>query len=239
MSKNRIQKYIDYGNLLEISNPGQIPDLILWLDSQDAPTIIESGGVVTSWQDKSIEGNNFNSTVGREPSYISSGGIGGAASVVFQGGDILTANISFEVPDGTAFCVVNLQDPGNSTIFLDNNIYSLRYEQWQNTNLMGYTHYGVADYVSTISSNYNADDIIIFTKTVGSNFIEIQNVNVAGQQLNTGGDKPIPFGTIGRANSTTTDTIIGNIGEIIVYDRQLSPAERTLVFEYLKDRWNI
>lgn len=51
-------------------NPSMIPTA-LWLDANDSATVIQSGGTVTSWRDKS--GNNSHATSNGNPSYSVTG----------------------------------------------------------------------------------------------------------------------------------------------------------------------
>lgn len=239
MSKNCLDFKRDYGALTEIVSPLEISDCVLWLDAQDETTLtLDTFDNVDLWADKSTEGNDFSTVTAIKPKFLSSGGVGSSKSVEFSGGDKMEPITSFQVGNGICFFVIKAMDLGANSIFLDDGTYSLRYEQWNNTGLMGYTHYGVADYTSAISSNYGVDDMAIFKKESGTTFIEVQNNIAAGQQINTGGDKPIPIARLGgRGTNPTVDSFKGFVAEAIVYDRLITNQESALVQNYLKNRW--
>jgi hypothetical protein len=73
-------------------NPSMI-STALWLDAADSSTITESGGVITSWADKS--GNNSTATAAGNPTYSATGSSTGRPSVQLNGtGDYFTSIIT-------------------------------------------------------------------------------------------------------------------------------------------------
>lgn len=112
-------------------NPTQISGCSLWLDAADSSTVIQSGGTVTQWNDKSGNGYNFTTTSGA-PTYSPKTGI------YFNGvsPDILassSSSIPYTAGVSVLFIIVKVTalNGGNCYIFvLGNNTIdrSLRYQ---------------------------------------------------------------------------------------------------------------
>lgn len=203
-------------------------------DESNNPAI---GSTISAWNDYSGNGNNYtNSSVTRSPSYASTP----FASVNFNAGtnpaQVLNANTGGTYTDGSAFFAINPVNSGNSNSLFDNTSYSLRIEQWSNTNRIGLTRYGVADYSSSLIPQFNSNTIVSYHKTGGSSNVTIYSDNNSGV-LNIGSSTAgIPYDRIGR-NSNGADEASGDFYEVILYNSRLNTAERVIVENYLSAKF--
>ncbi len=86
--------------------PAMAPSPDVWLDASDAPTVIQSGGAVTSWQDKS--GRNVNFTASGSGTTYSATGLNGQPAVMTDGSGVLTTTSLGSATAQTFFVVARL-----------------------------------------------------------------------------------------------------------------------------------
>lgn len=224
--------------------PTDIADLQLWLDGDDAATITEVSGTITTWADKSVEGHDIaQGTVARQP--ITST-VNGNNSILFDGGqehldNVTTIDISCD--PGTLAIVYT-----PTTVTGDNDrIFTLRD--------------GFAEVVRV--ERDTADLQVIFgtggasavLSDAASQAIDETHWAIARFQVSGSGDCDL----LTDDGSTDTDTGVASVGavdkvsvaaldnsnnawaghihEIIFYNRFLSASERTQIEDYLNDKW--
>ncbi|WP_435263982.1 hypothetical protein [Tenacibaculum sp. nBUS_03] len=148
----------------------------------------------------------------------------------------MNGSISGIYANASTFFVTNPVNSGNSNSLFDHSSASLRVEQWQNTNRVGLTRYGIADYSTGIASPFGINSIISYHKSSGSSLVEVR-VNGTNQNLNIGSTTAgIPLDRIGR-NSNGADEASGDFFEIIFYNSNLNTAQKIIVDNYLSAKF--
>ncbi len=217
--------------------------LLVWLRANDlnADGNINNnpanGSLVSTWSDFSGNTNNFTQTGTNRPSYNSSG----TFNAVNFNSSLAAAQFMFGSTSGifrnaSTFIAINPVNTGNSHTLLDHSNASLRVEQWFNTNRVGLTRYGVADYSTSIASPFNINSIISYHKATTSSTVEVR-VNGATQNLNIGSSTAgIPLDRIGR-NSNGADEASGDFFEIIFYNSRVNDAQKIIIDNYLSAKY--
>jgi len=220
-----------------IVNPKQIDNLSLWLDAADHSTIIEVGGAVSQWSDKSGNGSHaVQATGSRQPT---------TKSVTQNGLNV----IDFDRSTTDNLVAPALTTGAETTIFV----------VFKETNVYPYT--GGVDtliqHVTASSGNYHvacANGFIDNTKP----FLNIEGGG-AGQvgRINGVVTNDISPSTWSLASSTTnakpahsgivvigafTGNIFGHqgqIAEVIYYNKLLSDLEISVIDNYLLRKWGL
>jgi|GEM_PF-2323188 len=181
---------------------------------------------------------------------VSAQGLAGydAAIAADNGGSLpytsaLTESVSFDGSDSAAFDFGAASDTGDATIeFIvsgdpvagerngylgagENSTFSLRYEQWDDTGQLGFTHGGVADYVFDPPVESPTEPTHLAYRW--DNTAEIMDLYVngalAGSQTAPAFEMPMGEGLIGNVAGGTEGTV-GTFDRITVYDTALDPA---------------
>lgn len=217
--------------------------LIIWLRAED---INADGNIannpannsrVSTWADFSGNANNFTQTGGRRPRFISTGTFNTVRFNSSTGAaKFMNGSVSAIYRDASTFFVTNPVNTGNSHSLFDHSSASLRIEQWFNSNRVGLTRYGVADYATTINSPFGINSIVSYHKTQNSSQVEVR-VNNNTQNLNIGSSfAGIPLDRIGR-NSNGADEASGDFFEVIFYESELNEAQKIIVDNYLSAKF--
>ena len=215
----------------------QIPNLTLWLDGSDLSTITKDGSdLISQWNDKSGNGNNVTTTGAARPT--SAAGIqNGKAVARFLGGDFISSASIASNAASTIFIV-----------FQSTNTYPT-----SGTDVdMLFRHDdpgGSNDYALTSTNGVIDATAPGFRRENGGTVNLMVNGSATTSPLN-----PNEF-YIGRAESSSNPSysgvftfgataggsfsLIGDIGEILIYDRTLSAAEVTAAETYLSNKWAI
>lgn len=89
--------------------PTDIDDCVLWLDAADQATIIDSGGFVSQWNDKSEVGNNVTQFTGSSQPLTGVNTINGRNAIAFDGvNDFMRRGSFITSPNMTLFIVANV-----------------------------------------------------------------------------------------------------------------------------------
>lgn len=237
---------------LGLTTPLNVPNCVCWYDASDSSTITLSGSSVTAWNDKSTSANNLAppATAAR-PTYTATQN--GKNVVSFSGTQYLAMGTMTNMPTTTgAFSVFVV---GRSTIntpsqyffrFGDNDgITGGSFELYINNGNNGLYQ----DYYNTTASSTTTNVInsyFIFSQTAttsatspflnGTAFTTITNYSYTLARAR-GVVGARSFG--GGPGFSAISGLIGTIGEIIVYDRQLTSTERQSIESYLSSKWNI
>ena len=75
-----------------ITKPTQIDGCVLWLDADDKEAIVESSGAVSSWLDKSGNGNHASQGTGTKQPTYSANGMNGRGIITFDASTFDTLN---------------------------------------------------------------------------------------------------------------------------------------------------
>ncbi len=193
------------------------------------------GSSVSNWIDYSGYSTDYTGSGVNRPTYNSSGTF---KSVNFDGSgtdaQTLEGDLSGSYSDGSVFFAMNPTDNGNSASLFDNSDFSLRLEQHINLDV-GYTRYGISNYVTTISPPFGVNSIISYhKKDTTSNFTV--HVNGSTGTLSAGiNSAGIPYDRIGP--NRADDRANGDFFEIILFQGDLNSAETQIVENYLSAKY--
>ena len=197
-------------------------DTALWLDAADASTIIESGGAVSQWNDKSGNGDNAIWS-GSKPTY-ELGAFNGKDSIYFDGTDLL--QISGFNLDLSPFTIMFVGEGILSSAGV-NNIPRLYF----NNDNISYVNNFI-----TIWSEDNTKRLLswsfdgIDSHTIHRNALS----TVTATQAATSG--LVNNYVIGRGGSNYSD---GRFCEYIVLRRNATTTERQKLEGYLAHKWEL
>ena len=208
-------------------SPTNLPSLLLWYDADDATTVTkDAGNNVTQWKDKSGTTNNASSGAG--PRYVP-GALNGRAVLQFSGANVmtLTRGISLST-NSTAFFLADLQDVGRG-ILADPSVNRGWSYGIDGAYVLGAGKLfpGGAAGAYSFAQNWRVDGTPSLTFTVGA-FHDFLGYNCPV----TGSFSP----QIGSGHGSL-NKLIGNLGEVLVYDRTLTDPERLSVEQYLSNKW--
>ena len=222
--------------------PTSISSCVLWLDAADTSKITASGGVVSSWQDKS---GNSNHASGANGPLSGNSTISGKNVLTFDGSnDQLSIPTIIPAPQTTGFTVFVVAFPTNPIVgtrgFLDGGAAAgqrvyMRVQTGQVIAAIG--NQGVA----TITVN----------GTTSAPFVsDVRHVPVSGATtLAVNGTtssvfNPLFTGSVGAMalgvqTTASTPFFAGHIAECVIYNRALSDSERLTIRQYLATKWGI
>jgi len=227
--------------------PAFSPDLIagleLWLRSD---LVALTGGKVSTWPDKSGNGNDFTQAVGaNRPLYTSM--IGGRTVLGFDGAVTKMASGAFlsAITAVNAYTVFMLVQPNSAAAEAANSYDNPGILVESNGNwgqqactgkLIGY-HWDGADKSARIA-------VVNGTSYRFREIFDGANINVS---LNGGPDTTTAAGNIVGAAGTLSLGVTGSgvvffqglLGEVLVYNRALSANEQALVQNYLQAFWGV
>ena len=202
-------------------------------DTQDNPA---SGTAIDTWSDNSGNYNDFTQSGSARPTYNT----GSNFNSVYYDPDeaqLMNGTITGSYSDGSVFFVINPIEDGTYNTLLNNGDYSLRIEQWSNTNKVGYTRYGVKDYKTNIDSPFGVDAIVSYHKSSSSSYFNVR-VNNSVEWLNVQSTSAgIPLDQLGKISSGSNRTA-GYFYEVLLYDQKLNTAEIIIMENYLSAKYN-
>jgi hypothetical protein len=216
-------------------DPRRITGLALWLDAADTSYNASAG----TWTDKSGNGRNFSqATVNNRP-IVSSVTQNGRSILEFDGtNDQLIHNSNFlQVANCTLFAAFRrlgspfggvISSAGNADrspcIVTDGSIAYVR---------------GFANASLSISPAINSFNITSGTVTDGASVIFTNGTQVDSDAASGTLDTSQSTTAIGTFRQAAANYLNGYIGEIVVYTRVLTTAERRTVEAYLGRKWGI
>lgn len=225
-------------------SPTDISDSILWLDASDGASMTESDGKVSQWRDKSGAGDAIQSDTVQMPSRVP-GVLNGRAVVRFDSASSQWLSVDLSELQDNEYSIFAVSarhnNQGHSIILGSTN------EAIEN----GVIHFGWrADNSFTMAQYANDLDITIPNfATDGNDFALVHaQLSSEGHELNFANLNPArndniePLsncanGTIG--NYQNSNYFKGDIAEIIVYKRALTPLEIERVKLYLAEKWGL
>lgn len=216
--------------------PTDIADLEVWLDA-DAIAGLADTDPVSSWTDETGNGHDAaQATASKQPTFRTDVA-NGLPMVRFDGGDVL------KIPDAAAYKTADM------TLFVVGSITTA------NTVLIAYPHaathtdpyfrwviYRTGD---QIHSRWNGTSLgNTPLPWYEPHYIwELGDARLrrAGTVEQAGTDAPMTYpNAVGihlGANAADSEGLVGDIGEVLLYTRSLTPAERAKVRAYLSNKW--
>ncbi len=226
-----------------------IDDLVLWLDASDTGTVGLDNGVVAQWADKSGEGNHATQAdTGMRPAYTTNV-VDGKPVVRFSLGDRL--DIGSVLAGGTSgrtvFIVANTEenDKNQAIIVLNSsstestgNLYGVTPEIW--VRVLGSQQFAgqlPTDEFSllTIANAENAQIDQIYGYLNGDGLTPVASTH-GSTVLNILGNDASIGSSIGYYEQQQW---AGDVAEILVFDSELSGADRVTVEGYLAHKWGL
>lgn len=224
--------------------PTQIPTLRVWYDALRTPT-----GAVASWTDFSGNGNNATQGTGAAQPVCVANGINGLRSLNFQAKYMSITNVAALVPGNAGLTIFivsrNNTDSGSEFNLLrkfGNGVTNLGW-------LINYANNASPDKIAFgISGNGTSGGFA----TVNQPALTVPSiVEYVGRASTSANSQFILNGTVAATNSaqvyaSTSDILIGegstnnfDIGEILIFMRELTAAERQMVRRYLSGKWGV
>jgi len=252
-----------------IKTPKQISGCITWFDADDLSTITteSSGRNVRYWADKStsnlvLTGGGL--TLANEPLSVL-GGLNGRNTMRFDGNDYIYGSFPTSYTEFTIFLIMrgdirtttyqypfSINNNTNTTnaFHFDVNDPDLNFAR----TLWVYWNSGGSPYsvIPATSPNTNSDflqgspTLLTFSHTnagSGTNIIYVNGrartdqINASTQTITIGGAGFFLF--MGARSTGISGPYYGDIGELIIYSRQLSATERSQIHKYLSNKWRI
>jgi hypothetical protein len=229
--------------------PVDIAGCQLWLDSADNTALVLSGANVTTWYDKSGNGNNGTAT---GTPVLTANSINGYQSIYLADAPYFLGSVSITTSTLTCFAVAttNVTLPNTRTGLRDQRLVSL--ENLTNVDY-GRTDGTIALFnqqgTSTIATYRVTGPLANNAITTSTPFMAVSQYNGANAFLwytgtagtSTGGASTGNFGItkygIGNQANPTSETWYGYIGEVIIYNNALSTSQRQQVEAYLAWKW--
>lgn len=226
--------------------------MALWLDADHDSSLVLEGGAVASWRDR--RGDAFPAVaqlvVADRPFYLVDG-MNGRPVVHFDGASSLKKSnfAGLKGANYTIFLVFGPpQDSSNGTIFraADTNNTFLTFERVLAGSRYRVSHNGPptgdASDVVTSSAVSNSDKSFVihrFTsgQTDSMRIITNQGIQADDEVVNTALTQPA---INSPHNFYLGDTsVVGDLAELIIYDRSVLPTELANIQAYLAAKWNI
>ncbi len=244
--------FISISTLCFAQGPGGVGDnttLKLWLKADDLS--LNNGDPVANWPDASGNGNDASQVLGANQPTFSTNVINGKPAVSFDGiNDYLTGSLGALNSPFTIIIVGyfdNVNQPAGDYDYLINlgngtpnaNVSMSRWASDGSNNNKYYVYNGSAVYYGPVLNGNQWLLLSAVHKTSAPRnnlFIDgtAQTVNDYPAFLNTNGSY-----TLGRFGPYAMHYLYGKIAEVIVYNYALNSAERTLVENYLSEKYNL
>lgn len=229
-------------------NPSQIDGLIAWYDASDTSTIVESGGAVSQWNDKSGNGNNATQGIVAAQPVTGTRTINGLNALDFDGSAAMSIpHTPFNGASGiTAFIVAQADTIASA----DRRLFQLDGDSYfagtyrASDNFL----YGVHRMLSSDSFRFVAGTVAVDENPFIFTNSSLQNgtpkVYYTGSSQAIGGalsNNPVSFsqGAIGDDNSGGITSFDGRMTEVLFYSRELASEETNQIGAYLGDKWGI
>jgi len=254
--RNQVENYLANRWRINTFFPTILPGLNLWLDAADTSTIIESGGFVSEWQDKSLEGNDAQQLIGVSQPTTGINTINGLNTIAFDGiNDYLNGaagTVTIPFGDRTIFFVAHLAPSNSSDCVLswdangasgsannDTEAFCFIFTIPDTGDLLAVKNYNVF----TLIESRTEDRDVLVNMTIVSGGDLVTRLN--GQQTSSillvralDDLDDFVIGAIIRAG-VLDDFLEMDLGELIIYDRALSISEVEEVESYLADKWDL
>lgn len=214
--------------------------LVLFLDASDSSSMTnDGGGLISQLRDKSGQNNNANATTTARPTLIASAKAGKSVLRFNGSANFLTLTSTIILSgEFTRFIVVmNTQSTGNRFYFGHTTNQKEGYSSGTPIKyaLRVVTSVDVAnDYPITVN-NYG----IIFSARDSGNIVQWGSNNTPLSNLFSGAAQAGNTAMSQIGKDEVTSFWNGDIAEVLIYNRRLSPSEVDSVKQYLNSKWQI
>lgn len=240
-------------------DPRSVANLSIWMDALAASTYTESSGQITEWRSRVGSLKFAQTTANNRPTlFESTSDVQGATAAVINGrqafyfdgtNDLLIGSAQITGTQYTAFAVCRSDDVTASRGVFTRDSHNNTTTPTRGPGFLHHTSAGVAQ-------TFNHGDVVATVATAGTLSSGVAAVLHCVQAASTlqmflngvGGTA-----SAGSQNSSTTDVAIGcdrsgpfvsrlwrgTVGEVLLYDRALSAAEQSSVYQHLRSKWGI
>lgn len=233
-------------------SPDSNANLTCWMDAQEASTITDSSGEISSWSSRVGSASYSQTVAGNRPNNVT---VNGLNMVEFDGGDHLqltvgSAGLQPGSDDFTIAAVFRSTNTGRGCIWVMDNSAGVRWLLRNNLNGTD-LEWSVDDNTTAFTVNatdadFSNDDIyaVICTRE-GTN---IRLYYGTGLSFAESVDSPVAIGTYGSLNSANGrigdyvsggQAFEGDIGELLFFKEALSSDERGDLYTYLVSKWSL
>lgn len=223
-----------------------LDNLVLWLDGADGTTITQSGGYVSAWANKSSLGtlNNATATAAEQPAWVSHASASGNSVVRFDGvNDRIYAGSdpSLEITNATGMTLMlelqsDLAKSGRQ-YFVDKHSGGANgYFGYIDTNRSVFFRFGV----NAVQTGANAitGDYQVVTIMGSSSALSIYvDGMLKGSATGAYSWASTPEAFVFGDTSAHEGALKANLGELLIYNTVLSPADRAANEAYLVAKW--
>lgn len=226
--------------------PTNVPNLQLWLDAADTSSITSVVGAVSQWNDKSGNGNHATQGTGSAQPTTGLNSQNGKNVINGASGDYMllpSALYSITNADNTIFSVarrtaetgslariINATEGGSSRMYLQ---YSAT------AGAVNYLNATSAAATAAGSSGNTNTNFQIIRGRLNGTLLGISVNSATPSTSNTGSYENGTDALAIFAQPTPANYLIGDIAEILIYNRSLSNAECSQIETYLGNKWNI
>lgn len=220
--------------------------LRLWLDAEDTNALTESGGSLSVWSDKSNQGHHLiqaNSTL--QPQ-VDSTGFDGKTEIDFSLGDVLATDSEVNIGvSPTIFLVGRWGSQGTMAFLKDTQpgvegdhffARSINFPAFGRDSGTSWANYSLvvsvppAPGTKTLLS-YWSEGNTLYGRVNDTDYSRSLTVPLSPNNL-------VDYLELG-GNSPIWRQFDGSLAEIVIYDRPLTPTERSQVESYLSQKWSV
>jgi len=232
--------------------PNTIPDLLLWLKADAGVTQV--AGSVTQWADQS--GNGYHMVPGTSPNYVT-GVVNGNPVIRFGGSQFLTNSAVPTPTNPTIIVVSSAQTSGNTRIVSHgSSTQSDGWALWWDFANQFRVAFPVKTtpgdpttwykYYVPIATKISSAGV--FSINTGIHYGPVNQVSHDGGyiQQDTGPDPTIDYGTApvffnvgAHGDVSPAGTLVGDVAEVIYYNRAITDIERKGIEVYLSQKYAI
>ena len=156
--------------------------------------------------------------------------------ITFGGPPATAFNLNEFTGDRTYEFVVNGSDSGTSSILgslVDGNNQAIRFNQYDESDLIGITQYGLSDFKFSYATPFNTDVVLAFVSDsiAGTTRLFVNGVDTGSTvpvALTLDGDVGLGATATGPSTFLGQDTFSGTISALAVYQAKLSAADLKL-----------
>jgi hypothetical protein len=237
--------------------PTQIPGCQVWLDANDGSTYTLTGGLVSSWADKSGNGNNFSQGAATRYPSINGAGINNLSTLYFTGPStspnttskfLSNASIQPNVTSYSIFTVAKRDSTAPSATgynyIIDGNVSSdffLFYGGGPSGNYATFAGTGGGwNDVNQNSPAYSVTNSFIGSMIISGSVLT-PYFNGSNQNTKVGTTTAYSGLSIGepQPNNHSGQNWNGLVGEVIIYTSALNSTQRQQVEGYLAWKWGL
>ena len=236
VEKDTGKRYWFNGSAWDIELP--TTGLIAWYDASDATTITKTSDLVSQWNDKSGNGNHLLQSTGTNQPLWVDAEENGLPVIRFDGVDNfirIVAYASGTLAQPNTYFVVMTQAGGVSHVSLDAGVTSSnRHAIFSNTSNYHSMYAGTTIADTTAISGFEQTTYLF---NGASSTIRVNKSETKTGNAGTQGVDGLTLGS--NQASTPTEFSATDIAEVIIYDADVSDANRTIIEDYLATKWGL